>query len=214
METPKNIFQPGLVRGQRRLPHDPEKLYAYIEHPKEGWRVYMRSCAILHVAGETDPAKFIVVKKMGASPNGKTWEPPKGQMEGKDADIYSRRPRPVSKILEENVRREVSEEAHIERIRNLHHTGIIFQSREHNYAPNTFFQYHIFEGVVSTAEYEKARSYFESMERHPEILETLTRDRLEKDAIAVYEKGKTKMYGRWSPKIVAMYLSAISGSQS
>jgi hypothetical protein len=204
----KNIFQPGLIRGQKRLPHDPEKQYAYVEHPAEGWRVYMRSCAFLFVEGTTDASKFVVVKKMGGSPNGKTWEPPKGQMEGKDADIRSRRPRPVLKILEENVRREIEEEAHIKKIKGLHHTGLIFQDREYNYQPGTFFQYHIFRGTISAAEYKAAQDYFQTLQEHPEILETLTRDCLEKDAVAIYEHGKTKMFGRWSPKIIKLWFAA------
>jgi hypothetical protein len=210
----KNIFQTGLIRGQKRLPHDPEKQYAYMKHPVEGWSVYMRSCAFLFVEGTgtvlTDPSKFIVVKKMGSSPNGKTWEPPKGQMEGKDADIYSRRPRSALKILKENVRREIYEEAHIKKIKGLHHTGLVFQDREYNYPPGTFFQYHIFYGTISDAEYNAAQEYFKSLQEHPEILETLTRDCLEKDAIAIYEHGKTKLFGRWSPKIVKLWLGVFS----
>ena len=206
----KNIFQPGLIRGQRRLPHDPEKQYAYVEHPLEGWRVYMRSCAFLYREGETDPTRFIVVKKMGASEGGKTWEPPKGQMEGKDADIRSARPRPIIKILEENVRREIEEEAHITKIRGLHHTGCVFQDREYNYKPGIYFQYHIFRGIISEAEYKRAQAYFEAMKEHPEILETLSRDYLEKDAIDIYTPGKTKLFGRWSPKIVKIWLNALS----
>jgi hypothetical protein len=204
----KNIFQPGLIRGQKRLPHDPAKQYAFVEHPIEGWRVYLRSCAFLYKEGETNPQKFIVVKKLGASPNGKTWEPPKGQMEGKDADIRSSRPRPMMKILEENVRREIAEEAHITKIRGLHHTGFIFQESEYNYKPGTYFQYHIFTGIVSNAEYRRAEEHFQGMRDHPEILETMTRDYLEKDAISIYEPGVTKLFGRWSPKIVKMWLGA------
>ena len=43
-----DVFQKGLVRGSERLPYDPSKSYAYIEHPTEGWRVYLRSCVFLH----------------------------------------------------------------------------------------------------------------------------------------------------------------------
>jgi hypothetical protein len=207
MEEIKNIFQPGLIRGQKRLVHDPEKKYAYVQHPTEGWRVYLRSCAFLYLTGETDPSKFIVVKKMGASPNGKTWEPPKGQMEGKDIIPHAKKP--MIRLLDENVRREISEEAHIDRIKGLRYTGIIFQGREHNYPPDTYFQYHIFIGTVSYAEYAHAQNYFEMLDAHPEILETLTRDRLEKDAIRLFEEGKTKLFGRWSPKIVKLYLSTL-----
>jgi 8-oxo-dGTP pyrophosphatase MutT (NUDIX family) len=213
MEHPKNIFQPGLIRGQKRLAHDPEKRYAYVEHPTEGWRVYLRSCGFLYLPGDMaeDPSRFIVVKKMGASANGKNWEPPKGQMEGKD--ILPHATKPILRLLEENVRREISEEAHINKIRDLKYSGLVFEGREHNYPPNTYFQYHIFTGHVSYSEYARAQNYFQMLEEHPEILETLTRDRLEKDAIQIYDGPKTKMFGRWSPKIVRMYLDAVSGAK-
>ena len=32
-----DVFQKGLVRGSERLPYDPTKAYAYVEHPTEGW---------------------------------------------------------------------------------------------------------------------------------------------------------------------------------
>ena len=39
-----DVFQKGLIRGSERLAYDPAKSYAYVEHPTEGWRVYLRSC--------------------------------------------------------------------------------------------------------------------------------------------------------------------------
>jgi 8-oxo-dGTP pyrophosphatase MutT (NUDIX family) len=202
----KNVFSPGLIRGANKFGFMPHKQYAYIEHPIEGWRVYLRSVAFLYVEGETDPTKFIVVKKFGAGANGKTWEPPKGQMEGKDADIRSRR-RPVIKILEENVRREIEEEAHIRSIKGLHHTGLIYQSAEDKYPANTYFQYHMFFGIVPRQEYEAAKAYFQEMKEHPEVIEGMAKDYLEKDAIDIYSVAKTKLFGRWSPGIVRMWLN-------
>jgi hypothetical protein len=203
----KNVFSPGLIRGANKFGFMPHKQYAYVEHPIEGWRVYLRSAAFLYVEGETDPSKFIVVKKFGASTNGKTWEPPKGQMEGKDADIRARNPRPVIKVLEENVRREIAEEAHIYNIKGLYHTGYVYQSAEDRYPPNTYFQYHIFLGIVPKEEYDAARTYFQQMKEHPEVLEGMAKDYLEKDAIDIYSPGKTKLFGRWSPGIVKMWLN-------
>ena len=109
----KDIFQPGLLRGGENLPFDPEKKYAFVQHPTEGWRVYLRSCCFVHerpsvkharsqpqelnsnefnsvekptpTSGECiDTSKFIVVKRSGDPSNTKAWEPPKGQMEYKD----------------------------------------------------------------------------------------------------------------------------------
>ena len=62
-----DVFQKGLVRGSERLPYDPSKAYAYVEHPVEGWRVYLRSCVFLHPTNEPfNPQHFLVVKRRGA----------------------------------------------------------------------------------------------------------------------------------------------------
>ena len=81
-----DVFQKGLIRGSERLAYDPSKAYAYVEHPVEGWRVYLRSCVFLHPVDEPFNSKhFLVVKRRGAHRTSAAWEPPKGQMEGKDA---------------------------------------------------------------------------------------------------------------------------------
>ena len=46
-----DVFQPGLKRGAASLPFAPHKKYFYVEHPTEGWRVYLRACCFLHEAG-------------------------------------------------------------------------------------------------------------------------------------------------------------------
>jgi len=59
-----DVFQKGLIRGSAHLPFDPKKAYAFVEHPTEGWRVYLRTCAflptfVLKVLGkEADKSKF------------------------------------------------------------------------------------------------------------------------------------------------------------
>ena len=81
-----DVFQKGLRRGAEHLSHDPSKAYAYVEHPTEGWRVYLRTAIFLH----EDPLqidKFLVfrnAKPFAKKQKREMWEPPKGQMEGKD----------------------------------------------------------------------------------------------------------------------------------
>jgi len=73
-----DVFQKGLIRGSENLPYDPSKSYAYVEHPVEGWRVYLRSCVFLHPTYEPFNLKyFLVVKKRGARWNSGAWEPPR-----------------------------------------------------------------------------------------------------------------------------------------
>jgi 8-oxo-dGTP pyrophosphatase MutT (NUDIX family) len=202
-----NVFQPGLKRGSERLPHDPSKSYAYVEHPTEGWRVYLRSCAFLHELGTTDPKRFLVVKRTGSRYTSATWEPPKGQMEGKD---MRRNPQEsILGLLAENVRRETFEESHITDIQVLRHTGFVFQSQESDFPPNWFFQYHIFQGLITPSQIQQSFETFEWIKEHPKAFSRFSRDRKEKDAVAWYSPSKTKLNPRWCPSIAALYLNNI-----
>ena len=204
-----DVFQAGLRRGSERLPFDPAKAYAYVEHPVEGWRVYLRSCVFLHERGEPfNCRRFLVVKKAGAAPAAATWEPPKGQMEGKDLAAG----KSVKALLEENVRRETEEEAHITQLRGLRHTGLAFQGQERDFPQNWFFQYHIFAGEIGTAEIKKSHDWFEWAAAHPKAFARMRRDRREKDAADWYSGRRTPLNPRWCPQIAALYFKAHCGS--
>lgn len=202
-----NVFQDGLRKGVARLPHSPHKKYFYVEHPEEGWRVYLRSACFLHPLYKPFSADhFLVVKRTGADPDKASWEPPKGQMEGKDGGAASKR-KTVFQLLKENVRREVAEEAKVRQIRDLWHTGLVLQSAEPDFPPNTFFQYHIFSGFVHPLQIGRAFKEFEWYAENPKEFEKLESDKREKDALAWADVGgRKKMMGRWSPTIVRIYL--------
>jgi ADP-ribose pyrophosphatase YjhB (NUDIX family) len=124
-------------------------------------------------------------------------------MEGKDTD-------PVKDIYEnllENVHREVEEEAKITDLRSLHHTGLVFQNREKDYPANTYFQYHVFQAFVTKTAIDEAQDEFAWIAEHPLAFARFKKDKREKDALAWFNPIHTKMMGRWSPSIVAMYLS-------
>ncbi len=202
-----NVFQPGLKRGAATLAYAPHKKYFYVEHPEEGWRVYIRSACFLHEKGAPfDAARFLVVKRYGAAPDGKVWEPPKGQMEGKDGLAHSRTP--LLEIMSENIKREVAEEAKVEIIHGLTHTGLVFQGRERDYPANHYFQYHIWQGTVSPTELNKSLQRFIQLHSQPKAWERMKKDVREKDALAWFDPHHTGLMGRWSPSIVAMYLAA------
>jgi 8-oxo-dGTP pyrophosphatase MutT (NUDIX family) len=213
-----NVFQPGLERGSevsawaKKHGYGSNKKYFFVQTPgyednhKEGFRVFMRACCFIHLKGEHEPHKFIVVKNTDESPNNKTWEPPKGQTEGKDG---LRDPSmPLLHVLAENLRREVQEEAKIENIHKLQHTGLVLESTETEYPKNTFFQYHIFRAYIDMSEFEKAKEKFLWYHQHPKAWSRLRKDSREKDAIDWFDPNSTKLYGRWSPTIVAMYLNS------
>jgi 8-oxo-dGTP pyrophosphatase MutT (NUDIX family) len=199
-----DVFQPGLIRGSERLPYAPHKQYFYVEHPVEGWRVYLRSACFVHQLYKPfNPTKFLVVKRTGGKADKASWEPPKGQLEGKDA----RQQKPILQLLKENIRREVAEEAKITYIRELSYTGLVIQSVEPDFPPNTFFHYHIFSGYAHPTQIENAFADFKWIEEHPEEFAKLRSDQREKDAISWFDPEQTKMMGRWSPTILKLYLA-------
>jgi hypothetical protein len=93
-------------------------------------------------------------------------------------------------------------------VKNLQYTGLVLQSSETDYPPNTFFQYHIFNGTVPSKEIKEADEKFEWYKEHPAAFKKLKKDYTEKDAIAWFDSKKTRLFGRWSPSIVALYLQA------
>jgi len=202
-----NVFEPGLLRGAAKLAFAPHKRYFYVEHPTEGWRVYLRACSFLHDSTQPfDPAHFLVVKRKDSDPRTKAWEPPKGQMEGKDAKPEGA---PLIELMAENVRREVLEEAKIDKLHNIRYTGLVVQSRESDYPPNHYFQYHLFQATVTPDTIQKAQQEFEWLLAHPKAFAKMRSDVREKDALTWYDPQKTKMMGKWSPSIIVLYMNQI-----
>lgn len=204
-----DVTQPNLIRGQAHLSRDPKKLYFYVEHPTEGWRVYLRGACFIHEEGQPfDPSRFLVVKRTEADPLAKSWEAPKGQMEGKDG---MRHPRShIYKLIQENVRREVFEEAHIGTLHGLRHTGLVFQGREADYPPNTYFQYHIFQALTPAKAIQRALNWFAWLKDHPKFFARMKHDKKEKDDIRWFDPRETKLMGKWSPSLTAMYIKGFS----
>jgi 8-oxo-dGTP pyrophosphatase MutT (NUDIX family) len=202
-----DVFQPGLKRGAERLPFAPHKRYFYVEHPTEGWRVYLRACCFLHEAGVPfQKDRFLVVKRFEGDAKKRTWEPPKGQMEGKDG---LRNPKAsIMKLLEENVQREVEEEAKVREILHLQHTGLVLQSQEKDYPKTHYFQYHVFQGMVRKETILNAAAEFKWLSEHPAYWARLRKDKREKDDLAWFSPSHTLLMGRWSPSLVAMYLGS------
>lgn len=202
-----DVHQPGLIRGAERLPYAPHKRYFYVQHPTEGWKVFLRAACFIHEIGVTDKTQFLVVKRYGAGETTKAWEPPKGQMEGKDSLVH--RDWSVLELLTENVKREVDEEAKIRNFQQLRYTGLALQGVEKDYPPNTFFQYHVFQGIVSPLEIQHALAEFEWLNAHPKFFERLRKDKREKDALAWFDPRRTKLMGKWSPSLVALYFQNV-----
>lgn len=206
-----NVLEPGLKRGSevssyaKKMGYGDNKRYLYVENEKEGWRVFLRACCFIHSKEDPKATKFVVVKSTGQSIKGKSWEPPKGQTEGKDG--LHDPSKPLISVLEDNLRREIYEEAKIENVEGLTYTGLVVQAVEDNYDDNTYFQYHVFRAYVSADEFLKAEEKFIWYKQHPKVWNRLRKDNREKDALTWYNPSTTHLYGRWSPSIVAYYLN-------
>jgi hypothetical protein len=85
---------------------------------------------------------------------------------------------------------------------------MVYQNREKDYPSNWFFQYHIFQAMTPTSGIQVALNWFAWLLEHPKFFARMKRDKKEKDALRWFDPRETKMMGRWSPSIVAMYIQA------
>jgi ADP-ribose pyrophosphatase YjhB (NUDIX family) len=202
-----NVFDPDLIRGSEHLAYDPEKAYAYVEHPVEGWRVYLRSAIFIHEAHRPfQEDHFLVFRNAKKGHKNNTWEPPKGQMEGKD---FSRKSNvPLLQLLAKSALRETHEEGHLDPKAFLHlrHTGLVFQSQEQDYPKNHFFQYHLFQGFMKMDDIQKSFDKFDRFRRFPKEFARQSRDKKETDAVAWFNPKMTPLNPRWCPAIIFNYL--------
>jgi len=194
-----NVFDRELIRGKEKFPDFMRyRKFAYVEHPVEGWRVFLRSCAIIRVEGMAAKDKFIVVK----STNRATWEPPKGLLEDKDLGPREN----ILTSLLRNVRREIEEEAAVYHTKSIKYTGLVLQGQETSYPPNWYFQYHIFEVVISQSEWMKIQEHFNWIAEHPASFARLKRDYREKNAVAIYDSEHTHLSEPLGKALIHLYL--------
>jgi hypothetical protein len=96
----------------------------------------------------------------------------------------------------------------VNKLNALEYTGMVYQNREKDYPPNWFFQYHIFRAVSPTKTIQSALDWFAWLKAHPRFFARMKRDKKEKDELRWFDLRETKMMGRWSPSITAMYIQA------
>ena len=194
------------------MSYDPTKAYAYVEHPTEGWRVYLRGAAFLHEETGKPLDKFLVFRNSKPKRSHKNiWEPPKGQMEGKDLLRHPKEP--LLRLMTNSILREVEEEAHVTEVKEVKYTGLVFQSQETSYPKNWFFQYHLFQILVTPNTVQNVFDTFAWMEEHPKAVARWRRDRRETDRVAWFNPRETPLNPRWCPTIVFAYLKTYDQQQ-
>lgn len=198
-----NIFQSNLIRGSlKKTRANKTHWYAYVEHPTEKWRVYLRTAIFIHT--DNNPKKFIVVKETRKDCHDMVWEPPKGRVEKTDGILDENTS--IINVLAKGVLREMKEESRIKHITKLTHTGLVFQSQEPHYPKNHFFQYHIFRAITTEQEINRVTEIYKWYSEHPKAFRRLAESRREKDDISWFQPGITKLSPWWTPNIVVLYL--------
>ena len=90
-------------------------------------------------------------------------------------------------------------------VKNLKHTALVFQSENSDFPPNTYFQYHIFQGFITPEQIKQSFDTFEWIKEHPKAFARWRRDRKEKDAVDWFNPITTRLNPRWCPDIAVLY---------
>ena len=125
-------------------------------------------------------------------------------MEGKDLPEDA----PLMDALLQNAMREVNEETGIPGEISLIHTGLVFQGEEKDYPPNHYFQYHLFRGAITADIFDYTKARFAHYRAHPKEFAALKKDYREKDDIDWFDMKTHRLFGRWSPSIVMLYINS------
>jgi hypothetical protein len=60
---------------------------------------------------------------------------------------------------------------------------------------------------------QRALNWFSWLEEHPKYFAKMKRDKKEKDALRWFDPSETRLLGKWSPPIVAMYIQHFTQSK-
>jgi 8-oxo-dGTP pyrophosphatase MutT (NUDIX family) len=192
------------------------KQYACIRDGKS--LCFLRNIAFLHPPG--DPTTIVTVREWGSTTDVGMWEPPKGQMEWKEFAAKGFRkgqrittPQLVA-AMREGLLRELSEEAKIlpSEIRDFQLLPMSYSEAFPAAGPHAEFRYQFWTGVVTRTDFTKAEKRMADLVGHPDIWDTVTPDKKEKDAVAWWSP-KTpgawkRIRGAFSGTMTRMYMNS------
>lgn len=164
------------------------KEYLYI-HQASDERVFIRNILFIHPVG--DEKTIALVHEWGKNPK-KEYEPPKGQMEWKEAKLYGAVPN--QKVTETNlmrmmkaaVIREIGEEAKFLKteLRNVQPLPMVYEQTFKGAPLKTDrFRYQFWAATVSQASMKKAQERIQQLVEDPEGTKLLKPDLKEKDGL-------------------------------
>jgi len=164
------------------------KEYLYIHQPSDE-RVFIRNILFIHPAG--DEKTIALVHEWGKNPK-KEYEPPKGQMEWKEAKLYGAVPnQQVSEtklmmMMKAAVIREIGEEAKFlkSELRNVQPLPLVYEQGFKGAPLKTDrFRYQFWTATVSQASMKKAQERIQQLVEDPEGTKLLKPDLREKDGL-------------------------------
>jgi hypothetical protein len=188
------------------------KEYLYIHQPSDE-RVFIRNILFIHPAG--DEKTIALVHEWGKNPK-KEYEPPKGQMEWKEAKLYGAVPnQQVSEtklmmMMKAAVIREIGEEAKFLKteLRNVHPLPLVYEQTFKGAPFKTDrFRYQFWTATVSQASMKKAQERIQKLVDDPEGTKLLKPDLKEKDGLIWWKPsdGWDKIRGGFSNNMTHQY---------
>jgi hypothetical protein len=164
------------------------KEYLYIHQPS-GERVFIRNILFIHPAN--DPKTIAMVHEWGKNPK-KEYEPPKGQMEWKEAKMYGALPnksvteKQLITMMKAAVIREIGEEAKFtkQELKQVTLLPLVYEQSFKGAPLSTDrFRYQFWSAIVSEASMKKAQARVQELVDNPEHTKTLKPDLREKDGL-------------------------------
>ena len=164
------------------------KEYLYIHQPS-GERVFIRNILFIHPAD--DEKTIALVHEWGKNPK-KEYEPPKGQMEWKEAKMYGATPnKQVSEkqlmiMMKAAVIREIGEEAKFlkSELKSVHPLPLVYEQSFMGAPLKTDrFRYQFWSATVTEASMKKAQERIQKLLDDPEGTKLLKPDLREKDGL-------------------------------
>jgi len=193
------------------------KEYLYIQQPSDE-RVFIRNILFIHPAH--DEKTIAVVHEWGKNPK-KEYEPPKGQMEWKEAKMYGAVPnqsvteKQLMTIMKAAVRREIGEEAKFlkSELKNVYPLPMVYEQGFTGAPLKTDrFRYQFWSATVSEAAMKKAQERVQKLVDDPEGTKLLKPDLKEKDGLIWWSPSETNwamIRGGFSKKMTQQYYAAV-----
>lgn len=202
--------------GYHKFPSGKE--YLYIQQPSDE-RVFIRNILFIHPQG--DDQTIALVHEWGKHPS-KEYEPPKGQMEWKEAKMYGAEPNTsvsntkLMTMMKAAVIREIGEEAKFlnHELNHVHLLPMVYEQRFEGAPLKTDrFRYQFWSATVSETSMKKAQERIQHLVEHPDYTNMLAPDLKEKDGLIWWKPTSSEKWrmirGGFSKKMTQQYYGVI-----